>query len=84
MMGYLGTFLLFIVIDMVITFVLRLLGVPYYVIDIVVALVMAFIFAFIRHDKRRGPFLKDVTFHRNFATLFIILLAISFLIGYFI
>lgn len=83
-MGFLGTLLLFIVIDMVITVVLRLLGVPYYVIDIAVSLVMAFIFAAIRHDKTRGPFLKDVTFHRNFAMLFIILLAISLITGYFL
>ncbi len=83
-MAFFGTLLLFIVIDMVITIVLRLLGVPYYVIDIVVSLLMAFIFAYIRHDKTRGPFIKDVTFHRNFAILFIILLAISLIFGYFI
>jgi hypothetical protein len=69
-------------VDMTVTFILRLLNVPYFIIDIVVAFIMAFIFAFIRHDRRLGPFYKDMMFHRNFAMLFIVLLMISYVMGY--
>lgn len=81
-MGFLTTLLIFIAVDMVITFLLRLAGVPYFAIDIAVALVMAFIFSLWRHDRRLGPFYKNMMFHRNFAMTFIILLTISYLFGY--
>lgn len=83
-MGFFTTLLLFILIDMAVTFVLRLLGVPFFVIDISVAFIMAFIFALLRHDRRLGPFYRNPMFHRHFATLFIIMLAISYIMGYLI
>ncbi len=80
-MGFLGTLLLFILVDLAITFLLRLLGVPYFVIDIVVAFVMAFLFAYLRRERTSVPFYKNLSFHRNFATIFIVLLAISYIFG---
>ena len=81
-MGFLGTLLLFIFVDMAITFILRLFEVPFFIIDIAVAFVMALIFALLRHDRRLGPFYKNQMFHRNFATLFILLLTISYIMGH--
>ncbi len=80
-MGFLGTLLLFIVIDMGITLLLGLLGTPIFIIDITVSLVMAFVFALFRHDRRLGPFYKNPMFHRNLALVFIVLLGISYITG---
>jgi len=80
-MSFIGLLLLFIFINLALTTVLGLLGLPTFVIDIIVSFVMAFIFSFIRHDKSRGPFYKDIVFHRNFAMVFIILLALSYVTG---
>jgi len=80
-MSFIGLLLLFIFINLALTTVLGLLGLPTFVIDSIVSFVMAFIVSFIRHDKSRGPFYKDIVFHRNFAMVFIILLALSYVTG---
>ncbi|MCK7473066.1 MAG: hypothetical protein MZV49_05330 [Rhodopseudomonas palustris] len=82
MMKFLGLLILFIVIDLAITTVLGLLGTPSFIINVIVSFVMAFIFSVLRHDKTRGPFYKDIGFHRNFAMVFILLLlAVTYVIG---
>ena len=81
-MSFLGMLLLFIAIDFGITVVLSLFGTPSFVIDIIVSFVMAFLFSFFRHDKSSGPFFKSLSFHRNLAMVFIILLSLSYLMGY--
>jgi len=80
--SFLGMLLIFIAIDFAITVVLSLFGTPSFVIDIIVSFVMAFLFSYFRHDKRSGPFIKSISFHRSFATVFIILLALSYVMGH--
>ena len=81
-MRFIATLLIFIAVDLIVTFILRIFGVPYFAIDIAVALIMAFIFSLWRHDRRLGPFYKNMMFHRNLAMTFIILLTISYIFGH--
>ena len=80
-MGIIGLLILFFLIDFFITSFLSILGTPRFLIDIIVAFVLAFLYSFIR-NRGGEPFYQKKQFHQNFATIFVILLAISLIFGY--
>jgi len=73
------TLLIFIAIDAFVTSMLVSLGVVLPIVDLVVSLLVAAVFAYMNSSK---PVLKNTQFHKNFALIFIILLLMRYLFNY--
>jgi hypothetical protein len=78
-MGFFISLFVFIVVDALISGVLITFGIDPRIIDVVVSLVIAFIFAYINSPK---PVWNKLAFHKNFSFIFIILLFLRFIFRY--
>jgi hypothetical protein len=78
-MGFFISLFLFIVIDAILGSILYAFGVDMVFIHVIVSLVIAFIFSYINSPK---PALTQLSFHRNFAFIFIVLLFLRYLFNY--
>ncbi len=78
-MNFLISFIIFIAIDALVTSILFSLGVSLPIIDLVVSLMVAFVFASMNTPK---PRYLNVQFHKNFAFIFIVLLLMRYLFNY--
>ncbi len=81
-MGLLGSLLICLAINFIISFVLSGFGVDLYIIDIVTSFVLALVFSIMNFRKDPDGIFKNPRFHKSFAILFVILLAVTFLLGY--
>lgn len=77
-MGFFLSLLIIIAIQNVITFILQLLGVPYFYINLVVDLVLAFVFTYYNRYRfqKKNPF-KDIDFQVSFCIWFSVLTLID-------
>jgi type III secretory pathway component EscR len=78
-MGFFISFLIFIAVDTFVSSLLVTLGVDIRIVDVIVSLTIAFIFAYMNSRK---PVLSNLQFHKNFAFIFIVLLTLRFLFNY--
>jgi hypothetical protein len=78
-MNFFLTLLIFIAIDALVTSILVSFGVVLPIVDLVVSLLVAIVFAYMNSSK---PVLKNIQFHKNFAFIFIILLLMRYLFNY--
>ena len=78
-MNFFITLLIFIAIDAFVTSILVAFGVVLPIVDLVVSLLVAVVFAYMNSSK---PVLKNIQFHKNFAFIFIILLLMRYLFNY--
>jgi uncharacterized membrane protein YphA (DoxX/SURF4 family) len=78
-MNFFITLLIFIAIDALVTSILVAFGVVLPIVDLVVSLLVAVVFAYMNSSK---PVLKNIQFHKNFAFIFIILLLMRYLFNY--
>jgi hypothetical protein len=78
-MNFFVTLLIFIAIDALVTSVLVSFGVVLPIVDLVVSLLVAAVFAYMNSPK---PVLRNIHFHKNFALIFIILLLMRYLFNY--
>jgi hypothetical protein len=81
-MSFLFIFLLFIIIQVGISVLLGLFGVPPFAIDIVVSFASALLIAFLTTMRAGVPFYRNIRFHRNLVIVFIILLGLRYVLGY--
>jgi hypothetical protein len=75
-MNFFITLLIFIAIDAFVTSILVAFGVVLPIVDLVVSLLVAGVFAYMNSTK---PVLKNIQFHKNFAFIFVILLLMRYL-----
>jgi hypothetical protein len=75
-MNFFVTLLIFIAIDALVTSVLVSFGVVLPIVDLVVSLLVAGVFAYMNSTK---PVFKNIQFHKNFAFIFVILLLMRYL-----
>lgn len=78
-MGFFVSFIIFIAIDALVSSVLVAFGVALPIVDLIVSLTVAFVFAFMNSQK---PVLRNIQFHKNFAFIFIVLLLMRYLFNY--
>jgi hypothetical protein len=78
-MNFFVTLLIFIAIDALVTSVLVSFGVVLPIVDLVVSLLVAAVFAYMNITK---PVLTNIQFHKNFAFIFVILLLMRYLFNY--
>jgi uncharacterized membrane protein YphA (DoxX/SURF4 family) len=78
-MNFFITLLIFIAIDALVTSILVAFGVVLPIVDLVVSLLVAGVFAYMNSSK---PVLKNIQFHKNFSFIFIILLLMRYLFNY--
>jgi hypothetical protein len=78
-MGFFISLIIFVVVDSVIGTLLLNLGVDIRIIDILVSLILAVIFAYANSPK---PVLKQLAFHKNLSFTFIVLLALRYVFRY--
>jgi hypothetical protein len=78
-MNFFVTLLIFIAIDALVTSVLVSFGVVLPIVDLVVSLLVAAVFAYMNSTK---PVLTNIQFHKNFAFIFVILLLMRYLFNY--
>jgi hypothetical protein len=78
-MNFFITLLIFIAIDALVTSILVAFGVVLPIVDLVVSLLVAGVFAYMNSSK---PVIKNIQFHKNFAFIFIILLLMRYLFNY--
>ena len=84
-MGLFLSFLVIIAIQTVLSYVLQMLGLPYLYIEMVIDLVLAFVFTYwnFARFKSRKEIFKDVSFHVNVCIWYAILTAIN-IVSYFL
>lgn len=75
--GFLIWMVVMLGIQFILTFVLTQLGFGYMQIQIVINLVLGFLFAYVSYRGNRRVFYKDPTFHARFAGYFAVLMLIS-------
>lgn len=78
-MGFLLSLLIFIAIDAFVSSVLVAFGVALPIVDLIVSLSVAFVFAYMNSMK---PILRNIQFHKNFAFIFVVLLLMRYLFNY--
>ena len=78
-MGFFVSLIIFIAIDALVSSVLVAFGVALPIVDLVVSLTVAFVFAYMNSQK---PVLTNIQFHKNFAFIFIVLLLMRYLFNY--
>ena len=78
-MNFFVTLLIFIAIDALVTSILVSFGVVLPIVDLVVSLLVAAVFAYMNSAK---PVLTNIQFHKNFAFIFVILLLMRYLFNY--
>ena len=78
-MGFFVSLLIFIAIDALVSSVLVAFGVALPIVDLVVSLTVAFVFAYMNSQK---PVLRNIQFHKNFAFIFVVLLLMRYLFNY--
>ena len=81
-MGVFTSLLICLAINFAVSFILSSLGVQIYIIDIVTNFVLALVFSIINFRKDPEGILRNPRFHKSFAILFIVLLAVTFILGY--
>ncbi len=81
-MGLFTSLLICLAINFGVSILLSSLGVQIYIIDIVTNFVLALVFSIINFRKDPEGMLRNPRFHKSFATLFIVLLAVTFILGY--
>ncbi len=64
-----------------IRFVLTYLGLSYIVVELIIDLILAFLFSFVSYRGVKKDAIKDVNFHKNVAIYFVILIVFSLLWG---
>lgn len=78
-MGFFVSLIIFISIDALVSSVLVAFGVALPIVDLVVSLTVAFVFAFMNSPK---PVFTNIQFHKNFAFIFVVLLLMRYLFNY--
>ncbi|MEY3431266.1 MAG: hypothetical protein RIS53_164 [Bacillota bacterium] len=78
-MGFFVSLIIFIAIDALVSSVLVAFGVALPIVDLVVSLTVAFVFAYMNSQK---PVLTNIQFHKNFAFIFVVLLLMRYLFNY--
>lgn len=78
-MGFFVSLIIFIAIDALVSSVLVAFGVALPIVDLVVSLTVAFVFAYMNSQK---PILTNIQFHKNFAFIFVVLLLMRYLFNY--
>jgi len=78
-MSFFVSLIIFIAIDALVSSVLVAFGVALPIVDLVVSLTVAFVFAFMNSQK---PVLTNIQFHKNFALIFVVLLLMRYLFNY--
>jgi len=78
-MGFFVSLIIFIAIDALVSSVLVAFGVALPIVDLVVSLTVAFVFAYMNSQK---PVLRNIQFHKNFAFIFVVLLLMRYLFNY--
>lgn len=78
-MGFFVSLIIFIAIDALVSSVLVAFGVALPIVDLVVSLTVAFVFAYMNSQK---PVLSNIQFHKNFAFIFVVLLLMRYLFNY--
>ena len=81
-MGFLTSLLICLGISFGLSFLLSGFGVQMYIIDIITSFVLALVFSIINFRRDPNGMLRNPRFHKSFATLFIILLTVTFILGY--
>jgi uncharacterized membrane protein YphA (DoxX/SURF4 family) len=78
-MGFFLSLLIFFLVDSIVGTILFAFGVDPRFIDIILSLILAFIFAYANSPR---PALKQLTFHKNFSFTFIVLLVLRYIFRY--
>lgn len=78
-MGFFLSLIVFLLVDTVLGSILVSFGVDIRIIDIVVSLILAVIFAYANSPK---PAFKNLIFHKNLSFTFIVLLALRYVFRY--
>jgi len=78
-MSFFVSLIIFIAIDALVSSVLVAFGVALLIVDLVVSLTVAFVFAYMNSQK---PVLRNIQFHKNFAFIFVVLLLMRYLFNY--
>jgi uncharacterized membrane protein YphA (DoxX/SURF4 family) len=78
-MSFFVSLIIFIAIDALVSSILVAFGVALPIVDLVVSLTVAFVFAFMNSQK---PVLNNIQFHKNFAFIFVVLLLMRYLFNY--
>lgn len=78
-MGFFLSFIIFVAVDAFVSSILVSFGVDLRIVDLIVSLIIAFIFAYMNSRK---PVLSNLQFHKNFAFIFIVLLTLRFIFNY--
>jgi uncharacterized membrane protein YphA (DoxX/SURF4 family) len=78
-MGFFVSLIIFIAIDALVSSILVAFGVALPIVDLVVSLTVAFVFAYMNSQK---PVLTNIQFHKNFAFIFVVLLLMRYLFNY--
>jgi|GEM_PF-804245 len=81
-MSLLKSFAICLAIDLGLSFVLSLFGFQQYIIDVMVCFALSLTFSVMDYRRLPGNFLKNPKFHQHFATLFLLLLVVTYVIGY--
>ncbi|MCX5775879.1 MAG: hypothetical protein NTV44_05995 [Firmicutes bacterium] len=81
-MSLLKSFAICLAIDLGLSFLLGLMGFQQYIIDVVICFILALTFSILDFRRLPGNFLKNPKFHAHFATLFLLLLVVTYVIGY--
>ena len=79
-MGFFMSLILIIAIQYALSFVLGFIGIPVLFIDIIINLVLAFLFTFFnfaRFAENKKEVLKSISFHLNFCIWFSVLMGMS-------
>lgn len=76
------SFFICLAVDMAVSFIFTLLGYPSYVVDIVTCFVLSLTFSILDYRKLPGKFWLNPKFHAHFASLFVLLLVVTYVIGY--
>ncbi len=78
-MSFFVSLIIFIAIDALVSSILVAFGVALPIVDLVVSLTVAFVFAYMNSQK---PVLTNIQFHKNFAFIFVVLLLMRYLFNY--
>ena len=78
-MGFFLSFIIFVAVDAFVSSILVALGVDIRLVDLIVSLIIAFIFAYMNSRK---PVWNNLQFHKNFAFIFVVLLTLRFIFNY--
>jgi hypothetical protein len=81
-MGLFTSLLICLVIQLVVSLVLSAMGVAVYIIDIATSFALALFFSILTYRRDPQGIWKNPRFHKSFVTLFIVLLAATFVMGY--